>query len=376
MDKRDYYDVLGIDRGADKSTIKKSYRKIAMANHPDRNPDNPEAEEKFKEASEAAEILLDESKRQRYDQLGHAGMGQQGGGAGFSGGEGFGDLGDIFGDIFGDILGGGRGRQRGGRRSHGQPGSDLQMPLNISFEEAAFGLEKNIKINKLTKCTPCQGTGAKNGSKPMTCSVCHGHGEVRRQQGFFTVASACPQCQGQGTVISDPCHSCRGEGRQRTEVELEVKIPAGIDEGQRLKLTGEGDAGKLGGRSGDLYVQVQIRQHDIFERDGHDVYCSVPISFSQAALGAELEVPTLAGKVAVKIPPGTQAGKKMRLRAQGISRLGGHGMGDQIISIHVETPTKLTVEQRDLFKSLADSEQSECNPMTRGFFDKVKDLFQ
>jgi molecular chaperone DnaJ len=377
MSKRDYYEVLGVAKTAGKDEIKKAYRKLAMKYHPDRNPDNKEAESNFKEASEAAEILLDEEKKSRYDQFGHAGVDGQshfGGAGGFSGD--FGDLGDIFGDIFGDILGGGGRRRGGGRRQRGRMGSDLQMTLNISFEEAAFGIEKTISLHRHAECGTCNGMGTKGSSAPDTCNICQGVGEVRRQQGFFTVATTCPQCHGSGQVIKDPCNSCHGEGRVRKETELAVKVPAGIDVGQRLKLTGEGDSGTMGAPSGDLYVVVDIEKHEIFERDGFDLHCIVPIGFSQAALGADLEVPTLDGKVEVTIPVGTQSGKRMRLKAKGIQRLGGYGLGDLILTIHVETPTRLSVEQKDLFKRLAELEgESASNPMSRGFFDKVKDLF-
>lgn len=374
--KRDYYEVLGVGKSAGKDEIKKAYRKLAMKYHPDRNPDNAEAEAKFKEASEAAEVLLDEDKKRRYDQFGHAGVNGQGGFGGGAGGFGdFGDLGDIFGDIFGDMMGGGRGRGR--RRSSGRPGNDLQMGVRVTFEEAAFGAKKKIKVSRLAECRTCNGSGGKDGSKPTTCDMCNGHGEVRRQQGFFTVASTCPKCQGSGQMISNPCGTCHGDGRHKKQSELEVTIPAGIDHGQRLKLSNEGDSGAQGGPDGDLYIVIQIDEHEIFNRDGFDVLYTLPISFSQAALGAEVEVPTLDGKVMVNIPAGTQSGKKMRLRGKGIQKLGGYGAGDAILTIHVETPTKLSSEQKDLFEQLAlHDESSKSNPMSRGFFDKVKDLFQ
>jgi molecular chaperone DnaJ len=377
--KRDYYEILGVQKGTPKDEIKKAYRKLAMQFHPDKNPGNKEAEAKFKEASEAAEVLLDEDKKARYDQFGHAGVNGQGGGGfgggGFQGGD-FGDFGDIFGDIFGDMLGGGRrGGARGGRRSQGRPGDDLQMAVDIDFSEAAFGCEKTISLTKNVKCETCEGSGAKAGSSASTCDYCNGHGEVRRQQGFFTVSSACPKCNGTGQMIKDPCGTCSGQGKRRKKVDLQVKIPAGIDQGQRLKLSNEGDAGSQGGPSGDLYVVINIRPHEIFERDEFDVHCTVPISFSQAALGAEMEVPTLSGKVSLKIPAGTQSGVKMRLKGKGIQRLGGYGQGDQIVTVHVETPTKLTSEQKDLFQRLSET-SGNSNPMSRGFFDKVKDLFQ
>lgn len=362
MSKRDYYEVLGVNKSADKAEIKKAYRKVAMKYHPDKNPDNKAAEEKFKEASEAAEILLNDEKKSRYDQFGHAGVNGQGGGGfgggGFQGGD-FGDLGDMFGDIFGDMFGG-QGQRRGGQgrgRTRARRGEDLDLRVNITFEEAAFGIEKEVSIVKNI---------IKEGTTAKTCTTCNGHGEVRRQQGFFTIAQ--------------PCHACGGTGeiaeRVKKKSTLSVKIPAGIDHGQRLKLNQEGEPGAHGGPNGDLYVQVLLTEHDFFEREGFDVYCEVPITFSQAALGATVEVPTLGGKVEVSIPAGTQSGKKMRLKAKGIQRLGSYGQGDQIISIEVETPSKLSDEQRKLFEELALLEHTQTNPMSKGFFDKVKDLFQ
>jgi molecular chaperone DnaJ len=372
--KRDYYEILGVAKSTSKEEIKKAYRKLAMQFHPDRNPDNPEAEKKFKEASEAAEILLNDEKRSRYDQMGHAGLNNMGGAGSSNAEDIFSDLGDIFGDIFGDIMGGGRRRRGGGARA--RVGRDLEISLNIEFEEAAFGTEKNISIMKALDCSSCQGTGAKAGSGPVTCEQCNGHGEVRRQQGFFSVASTCPRCNGKGQVIADPCKICFGEGKKKQKVDLQVKIPAGIDVGQRLKLAREGDSGSYGGPPGDLYVSIHINPHAFFERKDSDVYCIVPISFSKAALGTELEVPTLGGKVSVKIPAGTQSGKKMRVKNKGIARLGGYGIGDQIITIHVETPTKLSPEQKNLFSQLANMEKDgSSHPMSSGFFDKVKDLF-
>jgi molecular chaperone DnaJ len=358
--KRDYYEILSVSKSADKAEIKKAYRKLAMKFHPDKNPDNPEAEAKFKEASEAAEVLLDENKRARYDQMGHAGLdGQAGGGFGQSGD--FGDLGDIFGDLFGDMFGqggrGGGGRRGGGSRSRGRRGEDLQMNLDITFEEAAFGCEQEVSIVRNL---------VKEGTTPQPCDMCNGHGEIRRQQGFFTIAQTCPKCGGAGEIAQ----------RIKKKSTLSVKVPGGIDSGQRLKLTGEGDVGSNGGPNGDLYVQVRIKEHQFFERDSFDVHCKVPITFSQAALGADVEVPTLSGKVSLSIPTGTQSGKKMRLKAKGIQRLGAYGQGDQIITVVLETPAKLTTEQREVFKRLAELDDVKSNPMSRGFFDKVKDIFQ
>lgn len=377
--KRDLYETLGVSRSASKDEIKKAYRKLAMQHHPDKNPGNKESEALFKEASHAADVLLDDQKRKMYDQFGHDGAQMGGGPGGFGGGFGggdFGDLGDIFGDIFGDILGGGRGRggaRRGGRRV--VPGDDLQTEMKVTFEEAAFGVEKEIQINRSAVCETCHGSGAKKGSGPVTCDMCQGHGEIRRQQGFFTIAQPCPKCHGQGQMIKDPCEPCQGRGRIKKREKLSVKVPAGIDEGQRLKLSGQGDAGVNGGPSGDLYVLITLEEHEFFRRDEYDVHCEVPISFSQAALGCEIEVPTLGGRVSMKIPEGTQSGQKMKLRNKGITKLGGYGFGDQIISIHVETPTKLTKEQREIFARLSELDQNS-NPMTKGFFDRVRELFQ
>lgn len=359
MSKRDYYEILGVQKNAGKDEIKKAYRKLAMKYHPDRNPDNAEAEAKFKEASEAAEILLDEQKRQRYDQFGHAGVdGQSGFGAGgFGAGGDFGDLGDIFGDLFGDMFGGGGGRRRGGG-SRARRGEDLQMVVNVTFEEAAFGAEKEISIVRNV---------IKEGTTPKTCTTCNGHGEIRRQQGFFTIAQPCPHCHGTGEIAE----------RVKKNVTLSVKVPAGIDDGQRLKLSQEGDFGSNGGPKGDLYVLIRIQEHAFFNRDGFDVHCEVPITFSQAALGSEVEVPTLNGKVEMTIPQGVQSGRRMRLKGKGIQRLGGYGAGDQIITVVVETPTKLSDEQKELFSRLAELEENhKANPMSRGFFEKVREFFQ
>ena len=359
-------------RDASSNAIKSAYRKLAMKYHPDRNPGDKQAEASFKEASVAAEVLLDEQKRARYDQFGHAGVEGQASG-GFQTGD-FGDLGDIFGDIFGDILGGGR--RRRGTRSQGRPGNDLQTSLSLSFEEAAFGVEKNLSITRLAGCHDCNGTGAKRGSQPQNCGTCEGLGEVRRQQGFFTVATTCPRCHGSGQVIGDPCGNCHGEGRKRRKTDVAVTVPAGIDSGQRLKLSDKGDSGTSGAPSGDLYVVIDVKEHELFERDGFDIHCTIPISFSQAALGCEIEVPTLSGRVQVPIQAGIQSNKKMRLRGKGVQKLGGYGTGDQVLTIHVETPSALSSEQKELFKRLSKLEEKDrCNPMGQNFFDKVKGLF-
>jgi molecular chaperone DnaJ len=378
-EKKDYYDVLGIPRTSTKEEIKKAYRKLAMQYHPDKNPGNKDAEAKFKELSHAADILMDDQKRSMYDRVGHAAEQGGGGGGGFQGGFSgdFGDLGDMFGDIFGDILGGQRSRGGGGRRrTRAQAGDDLQTEMFVSFEEAAFGVEKEIQINRSVACDTCHGTGAKKGSGPTTCDMCNGHGEVRRQQGFFTIAQPCPKCHGTGQMIKDVCETCNGRGRNKKREKLSVKVPAGIDEGQRLKLSGQGDSGVNGGPAGDLYVMIQIQPHEFFKRDEYDVHCEVPITFSQAAIGTEVEVPTLGGRVSMKIPEGTQSGQKMKLRNKGIAKLGGYGFGDQIITIHVETPAKLSKEQRELFNRLSELEQNTSNPMTKGFFERVRELFQ
>ena len=381
--KRDYYEVLGISKSASKDEIKKAYRKLAMQFHPDKNPGNAEAEAKFKEASHAADILMDDQKRQMYDRMGHAaeqgGGGGGGFGGGFQGGQDFGDLGDIFGDIFGDILGGqrrGGGGGRGRSRSRAMAGDDLATEMFVAFEEAAFGVEKEIQITRSCQCETCNGSGAKKGSGPTTCDTCQGHGEIRRQQGFFTIAQPCPRCHGSGQMIKDPCETCSGRGRNKKREKLSVKVPAGIDEGQRLKLSGQGDAGSNGGPAGDLFVMIHLQEHEFFKREEYDVLCEVPISFSQAALGSEIEVPTLGGRVSMKVPEGTQSGQKMKLRNKGITKLGGYGFGDQIITIHVETPTKLSKEQKEIFKQMQELEQNSSNPMTKGFFDRVKELFQ
>lgn len=387
--KKDYYSVLGVDKSASKEDIKKAYRKLAMQYHPDRNPNNKEAEAIFKEASVAAEVLLDDKKKSIYDQYGHDGLdaaangggpggGFPGGGGFYSSGDVFSDLGDIFGDIFGDMGGGSRRRGGGGAQGRRkEKGRNLEVTLNLSFEEAAFGRDKKMEITRAVSCDTCNGSGAKAGSGPTTCGTCGGQGQIRRQQGFFTIAQTCHVCKGSGEMIKDHCQTCQGEGLKKKKVEIEVKIPAGIDNGQRLKLSKEGDAGPNGGPSGDLYILVQIEPHKIFEREEFDVLCTVPISFSQAALGCEMEVPSLGGKVMVKFPAGTQSGKKMRLKGKGIAKLGHGGLGDQIITVHVETPTQLSNQTRELFEKLRELENdsTSSNPISEGFFSKVKDLF-
>lgn len=381
MSKRDYYEVLGVSRQASDADIKKSYRRMAMKYHPDRNPDDSAAEEKFKEAKEAYEVLSDNQKRQAYDQFGHAGVGGAGGaGPGGAGAGGFGGFGDVFGDIFDNIFTGGRGAGSGGAgQSHAQRGSDLRYNLELSLEQAAKGYEVEIKVPTFVSCKPCNGSGAKKGSKPKVCETCDGHGQVRMQQGFFSIQQTCPECHGQGQVISNPCPECQGNGRVRESKRLKVKIPAGVDVGDRIRLTGEGEAGSHGGPTGDLYVQVSIKKHSIFERNESDLSCNVPISFITAALGGELEVPTLDGKVSLKIPAETQSGKVFRLRGKGMKSVRGYGTGDLLCRVYVETPVNLTKEQKKLLKELEDSMSKsgkKHTPKSSSWFEGVKKFFE
>ena len=339
MSKRDYYEVLGVDRDADEKEIKKAYRRIAMKYHPDRNPDAPDAEDKFKEASEAYEVLSDSEKRAAYNQFGHDGVNPQMGGGGFEG-----NFSDIFGDVFGDIFGGaGGGRGRGGP----QRGSDLRYTLDIGLEDAVKGTTVKIRVPTLVACEPCDGSGAKPGTSASTCGTCGGAGQVRMQQGFFQVQQTCPNCRGKGRVISDPCGSCRGSGRIEETKTLSVKVPPGVDTGDRIRLTGEGEAGPDGGPPGDLFVQMSVQDHPIFERDGKHLYCEMPIDFADAALGGELEVPTLDGRVKLKIPPETQTGKLFRLRGKGVNPVRGGTVGDLMCRVVVETPVNLTKRQKE-----------------------------
>ncbi|MEM7100865.1 MAG: molecular chaperone DnaJ [Pseudomonadota bacterium] len=369
MSKRDYYEVLGVGRDASEGDLKKSYRRLAMKYHPDRNPDDPEAEEKFKEASEAYEILNDPEKRQAYDQFGHAGVDpSQGGAGGFS----FeGNFGDIFGDVFGDIFGGGRGRGGGPGR-----GSDLRYNMHLDLEQAVHGDTVEIRIPVLAGCEECDGSGSAPGTSPVTCPDCQGTGQIRVSQGFFSLQQTCPRCRGQGRIITDPCRSCGGAGRTEKRKTLSVKVPAGVDSGDRIRLTGEGEAGVHGGPPGDLYVQVEVNDHPIFVRDGRHLYCEVPISFPDAALGGELEVPTLDGRVKLKIPAETQTGKVFRLRGKGVTQVRGGGVGDLLCKVVVETPVKLTDEQKALVEQLkATLNGSEKHsPKEKSWFDGVKDF--
>lgn len=379
--KRDYYEILGVSRNASAEELKKAYRKLAVQYHPDKNPGDKKAEDRFKELSEAYEVLSDSKKRQMYDQLGHAGFGAGGPGAGGFDFQGFGgaSINDIFGDIFGDLFGGagaGPGRARSGRRrAGGRPGEDLKTSIDITFEEAAFGCEKVITVLKSVRCDPCEGSGAQTGSRPETCQQCGGRGEVSFQQGFFAITQPCPVCSGTGQIISNPCSNCRGSGQVKKRTQIAVKIPAGVDTGQRLKLSGEGEAGERGGSPGDLYVVINILPHDFFTREEFDVICEVPITFVQAALGSEIEVPTLEGKVKLKIPPGTQSHKILRLKGKGLARLGSYGRGDQLVRVIVEVPTKITPEQRELLQKFSQSGADAAHPMHHNFFEKVKNLF-
>ncbi|MDE1980782.1 MAG: molecular chaperone DnaJ [Betaproteobacteria bacterium] len=375
MSKRDYYEVLGVNRDASEEEIKKAYRKLAMKYHPDRNPDNAKAEGQFKEAKEAYEILSDSDKRAAYDRYGHAGVDPNQ--AAGPGGPGFGGMGggfsDAFGDIFGDLFGaGGRGRQGGVYR-----GADLRYNLEISLEEAARGTETQIRIPTMETCDTCKGSGARPGSSPTTCGTCGGQGQVRMQQGFFSIQQTCPACHGSGKTIAHPCPECNGAGRTKRYKTLAVKIPAGIDQGDRVRLSGEGEHGVAGGPPGDLYVVVQIRPHPMFERDGADLHCEMPISFGVAALGGEIEIPTLEGHAKLKIPVETQTGQAFRLRGKGIKALRGSGYGDLICHVTVETPVKLTEAQKELLRQLDASTQGNPthSPRAKTFMDKVRDFF-
>src|SRR5438067_1085441 len=347
--KRDYYEVLGVARGASDQEIKSAYRKLALQFHPDRNPNNPDAEEKFKEASEAYGVLADTEKRGLYDRFGHAGVGAAGAGGGFDATV-FQDFSDIFGEFFGfgDLFGGGR----SGRRTRAQRGADLREDITIEFEEAVFGAEKKIAYRKHESCDVCKGTGSAHGKAPTTCRSCGGRGQVRYQQGFFSIARTCPACQGAGSVISDPCAKCKGEGRVVQQKTIDAKIPAGVEDGTRICFTGVGEAGVHGGPPGDLYVVLNVKEHAFFERQGNDLYCTVPISFTQAALGTEIEVPTLEAEHILKIPEGTQSGTVLKIRGKGVPVLNGHGKGDLFVEVRLETPSKLTKRQRELLQEL------------------------
>ncbi|ANE56214.1 MULTISPECIES: molecular chaperone DnaJ [Methylomonas] len=371
--KEDFYKLLEVDRNASEAEIKKSYRKMAMKYHPDRNKDNPEeAEKKFKLIKEAYEVLSDSKKRAAYDQFGHAGVDPSmgGGRGGFTGAESFSD---IFGDVFGDIFGGGR-----QQRSSVQRGADLRYNLELTLEEAVGGTEATVKVPVLVACGECNGSGAKKGSSPVTCTTCHGHGQVRMQQGFFSVQQTCPTCRGTGKQIKDPCPKCYGQGRVQETKTLNVKVPAGVDTGDRIRLAGEGEAGLNGGPSGDLYVQVQVKEHPIFTRDGANLYCEVPISFPMACLGGDLEVPTLDGKVMLKIPPETQTGRMFRLRGKGVKPVRGGAVGDLLCKVQLETPVHLTKDQKALIEKLGESLSGggkHHSPQEHSWMDGVKNFF-
>ncbi|MFP5383660.1 MAG: molecular chaperone DnaJ [Gammaproteobacteria bacterium] len=373
MAKRDLYEVLGVAKGASADDIKKAYRKLAMKHHPDRNPDDPSAEEKFKEVQAAYEVLSDDQKRGAYDRYGHAGIDpSMGGGGGF--GAGGASFSDIFGDVFGDIFGGGGG---GGRARGGpQRGADLRYTLEIELEDAVRGSKVQIKVPSWSACETCEGSGAKKGSTPVTCNTCKGQGQIRMQQGFFTLQQTCPACRGSGKTIKDPCGTCHGQGRVQKTRTLSVNIPAGVDNGDRIRLAGEGEAGPMGGPAGDLYVQVSVREHEFFTRDGNDLYCEVPISFVDAALGGELEVPTMDGRVKLKIPAETQTGKLFRVRGKGVPAVRGHGQGDLLCRVVVETPVNLNGKQKELLRAFQDSLEGRGNsPRREGWFDSVKKFF-
>lgn len=377
MAKKEFYDLLGINRDASDDDIKKAYRKMAMKYHPDRNPDSKDAEEKFKEIKEAYEVLSDSQKRATYDQYGHAGLEQNAGGFG-GGGAGFGGFGDAFSDIFGDIFGGRAGTAGGGGRGNVYRGSDLRYNMEITLEEAARGCEKQIRIPAVDSCEACDGSGAKSGTSPKTCPTCGGQGQVRMQQGFFSIQQTCPTCHGNGRVIADPCGVCNGSGRVKKSKTLNVKVPVGVDNGDRIRLSGEGEPGVNGGPHGDLYVVTHIKEHSVFQRDGQNLHCEMPISFATAALGGEIEIPTLEGVAKLKIPAETQSGQVFRLRGKGIRPLRGTTQGDLMCHVVVETPIKLTERQKQLLRDFDDEgagNHATHNPRAKSLMDKLKDFF-
>ena len=372
-DRRDYYQVLGVPREATPETIKKAYRRLALQWHPDRNPENKaQSEERFKEAAEAYSVLSDSQKRAQYDRFGHAGVAGPGGFGGFDP-TAFSEFSDILGDFFGfgDVFGAGSQQ----RRTRTQRGADLRYDLTISFEEAAFGVKTRIKIPGTEVCSACGGSGAKPGTHPTSCKGCGGRGAIRHQQGFFTLTRTCPTCSGAGKVLADPCKKCHGEGHVRVEKTLGVNIPAGVDSESRLRISGEGEAGLHGGPSGDLYVFLHVQEHPLFGREGNDLLCTISISFAQAGLGAQIEVPTLDGNETLSIPEGTQSGHRFRIRGKGIPQLNGHGRGDLYVTVKVVTPTHPTKEQRRLLEELAALDNTGNHPTARKLSEKVKDLF-
>jgi molecular chaperone DnaJ len=379
MAKRDYYETLGVAKNASEEEIKKAYRKLAMKYHPDRNPDSKGAEDKFKEAKEAYEMLSDKGKREAYDRYGHAGVDPNMGGGGFGAGAGqYGGFSDAFGDIFGDIFGQGGGRSRGAGPQVYR-GADLRYNLEITLEQAAHGFDTTIRVPSWSECETCHGSGAKPGTQPTACGTCGGQGQVRMQQGFFSIQQTCPKCHGTGKIIPNPCGTCAGAGRVKKTKTLEVKIPAGIDDGMRIRSSGNGEPGMNGGPPGDLYVEIHIKQHPVFQRDGDDLHCEIPISFTKAALGGEVEVPTLNGKASFTLPEGTQSGKTFRLRGKGIKGVRSGYAGDLFCHVVVETPVKLTDRQKELlqeFEQLMTAGGSKHNPHSKSWKDKVKEFFE
>jgi molecular chaperone DnaJ len=362
---KDYYELLGVHRNASEAELKRAYRRLAHEHHPDKNPGNKASEEKFKDISEAYAVLSDPQKRAYYDQYG-TGPGAQGGPGGFGAGMG---MGDIFGDIFGEFFGTGRGGTRA------TVGEDLRFNLKIKFEDAAFGTSTKIRVPRWERCPDCDGLGAASKDGIATCTMCHGAGQIRTQQGFFSLSRTCSRCGGEGKVISDPCKTCKGRKRVERERTLSIKIPAGVDTGTTIRLSGEGELGNYGGPPGDLYVYITVEEHQLFQREGQDIICAVPISFVQAALGDEIEVPTLAGPMKLKIPAGTQPGQVFRFKGKGFPFLRGSGLGDQICRIMVEVPTKLTTRQKELLQEFDRLNGEHSAPITSGFFDKVKEIF-
>ncbi|PTU32086.1 molecular chaperone DnaJ [Stenotrophobium rhamnosiphilum] len=374
MSKRDYYEVLGVSKEAGDDDLKKAYRKLAMKFHPDRNPGDHTAEEKFKEANEAYEVLTDANKRAVYDRHGHEGMQRGGGGGGFGDFGGAGGFSDLFGDVFSDIFGGGGGGRGGPRR-----GSDLRYVMELSLEQAVFGSTENIRIPTMDDCGDCKGHGTANGKKPSECSTCHGSGQVRMRQGPFVMQQSCPHCRGRGVVVTDPCKTCRGAGKVRREKTLEVKIPAGVDTGDRIRLSGEGERGGPGAPAGDLYVQINVKPHEFFEREGSDLFCTIPISLVTATLGGDQEVPTLTGKESLHIGEGTQNGKQFKLRGKGVKSVRGGPVGDLICTVVLETPVKLNKQQKELLRQFGESLQGEGGrhtPETSSWLSKAKKFFE
>ncbi|GAB5432805.1 MAG: molecular chaperone DnaJ [Epibacterium sp.] len=380
MSKRDYYEVLGVSKGASADEIKKGFRKKAKELHPDRNADNPDAEAQFKEANEAYDVLKDPERKAAYDRYGHAAFenGMGGGGGGRAGGHPGGDFSsafsDVFDDLFGDFMGGGGGRAGGRQRA--TRGADLRYNLRLSLEEAFAGLHKTINVPTSVSCTSCEGTGAEGGAEPTTCPTCSGMGKVRAQQGFFTVERTCPTCSGLGQMIKNPCKTCNGHGRVEKDRSLSVNIPAGVETGTRIRLAGEGEAGLRGGPPGDLYIFIEVARHELFEREGNNLHCRVPVSMAKAALGGAIEVPTIdGGRGRVQIPEGSQSGRQMRLRGKGMPALRGGGTGDMFIELAVETPVNLTPRQKEILKEFDEISEENTNPETRSFFSSVKSFW-